>query len=73
MNYSNYIFINTDIRFGKPCIKGTRITVFEVLGWLAFGMNLTNIITDYPELKQYDIQACLAFTDDKEHKLNIAS
>jgi uncharacterized protein (DUF433 family) len=73
MNYSNYISINANVRFGKPCIKGTRITVYDVLGWLASGMSIPEIIEDYPELNQDQLKACLAFAADKEHKFKIAS
>jgi len=73
MNYSEYISINANIRFGKPFIKGTRITVYDVLGWLASGMSNSDIISDYPELNENQIKACLAFAADKEHKFKIAS
>jgi len=73
MNYSEHISIDPNIRFGRPCIKGTRITVYDVLGWLASGMTVENILLDYPELIDIQIRACLAFAADKEHKLRIAS
>lgn len=73
MNYSNYITINPTIRFGKPCVKGTRISVYDVLGWLASGMSISAIISDYPELDDEKIRACLAFAADREHKFKIAS
>lgn len=73
MNYSHYISINANIRFGKPCIKGTRITVYDVLGWLASGMTISQITEDYPELNEDQLKACLAFAADKEHKFKIAS
>lgn len=60
-------------RFGKPCIRGMRITVYDVLGWLASGMTIENIIEDFPELTHEDIIACLAYAADREHKLRIAS
>jgi uncharacterized protein (DUF433 family) len=56
-----YISIDNDIRFGKPCIKGTRIAVKDILGWLSAGMTNQEIIEDYPELKETHIQAALAF------------
>ena len=71
--YIDKITIDPNIRFGKPCIKGTRITVYDVLGWLASGMTYDQIIQDYPELSLEDIKACLAFAADREHKLRIAS
>ena len=70
--YKNIITINPNIRFGKPCIKGTRITVYDVLGWLATGMTHDQILSDYPELKLEDITACLAYAAEREHKLKIA-
>jgi uncharacterized protein (DUF433 family) len=73
MNYSDYISINANIRFGKPCIKGSRITVYDVLSWLASGMTISKIIEDFPELNENQIKACLAFAADKEHKFKIAS
>ncbi|MDR1881628.1 MAG: DUF433 domain-containing protein [Prevotella sp.] len=60
---------NPDKRFGKPCIRETRITVYDVLGWLAAGMSFDEILSDFPELTLTDIQACLAFAADREHKL----
>lgn len=73
MNYSEYISITASVRFGKPCVKGTRITVYDVLGWLASGMTISEIIIDFPELNEEKIKACLAFAADKEHKFKIAS
>jgi uncharacterized protein (DUF433 family) len=73
MNYQEYIEIRTDKRFGKPCIKGTRITVYDVLNWLSNGMTRQEIIADFEELNDEMINACLAFAADKEHKLQIAS
>lgn len=73
MNYSEYITIDSNIRFGKPCIKNTRITVYDVLGWMASGMSIQEIISDYPELNETQIRACLAFAADREHNFKIAS
>lgn len=73
MNYAEYIAIDPNIRFGKPCIKGTRITVYDVLGWLASGMTVEEILQDYPELMDIQIRACLAYAADKEHRLRVAS
>ena len=60
-------------RFGKPCIRNTRITVFDVLSWLASGMSNEQILADFPELENDDIRACLAYAADREHKLRHAS
>ena len=69
IDYKQIIKRNADIRFGKPCVKGTRIAVYDVLGWLAAGMTFSEIIEDFPELTEPDILACLAFAADKEHKI----
>ncbi len=60
-NYSQYISINPEIRFGKPCIKGTRISVANILGWLAADMTYKEILEDFPSLKEVHIKAALAF------------
>lgn len=73
IDYKQYIAINSEIRFGKPIIIGTRITVFDVLNWLANGMSITEIIGDFPELNETQIKACLTFAADREHKIQIAS
>ena len=70
--YSNIIKINPNKRFGKPCIRETRITVYDVLKYLASGMEIEQIIDDFPELTKEDISACLAFAADREHKLQYA-
>jgi len=72
-HYSEIITMDPNKRFGKPCIRGMRITVYDVLGWLASGMTIENIIEDFPELTHEDIIACLAYAADREHKLRIAS
>jgi len=72
MNYKKYIEIRSDKRFGKPCVKGTRISVYDVLNWLSNGMTKQEIINDFEELNEDMINACLAFAADKEHKLQIA-
>ena len=72
MKYDNIITIRSDRRFGKPCIRETRISVYDVLGWLASGMSNDDIIKDYPELNLQDIQACLAYAAEKEHRIRIA-
>ena len=72
MNYADYISVNPNIRFGKPCINGTRISVYDVLSWLASGMSFEEIINDFPQLSKEQILACLSFAADKERKLKIA-
>ena len=73
IDYKTIIKRNPNKRFGKPCVRNTRITVYDVLGWLASGMTNEDIIHDFPELTVDDIQACLAYAADKEHKLQSAS
>lgn len=71
-NYREIITINPEKRFGKPCVRNTRISVFDVLGWLASGMSNTQIREDFPELTVEDISACLSYAADKERKIRIA-
>lgn len=72
-DYKAIITINANKRFGKPCVRNTRITVFDVLSWLASGMTYDEIVEDFPELSHQDIRACLAYAADREHKLQHAS
>lgn len=69
MNYQDHITIEAGKRFGKPCIRGLRIAVQDVLEYLASGMTEAEIITDFPELTVEDIRACLAFAADRERKM----
>jgi uncharacterized protein (DUF433 family) len=71
-DYKEIIKISPDIRFGKPCVRNTRISVYDVLSWMASGMTSKEILEDYPELKQEDIQACLAYAADREHKIRVS-
>ncbi|PJB15048.1 MAG: hypothetical protein CO118_05425 [Flavobacteriales bacterium CG_4_9_14_3_um_filter_32_8] len=73
IDFSKYIEINSDKRFGKPIIIGTRITVYDVLNWLASGMNKKDIISDYPEITEEQINACLGFAANREAQSRIAS
>jgi uncharacterized protein (DUF433 family) len=61
-----YIVIDNEIRFGKPCIKGTRITVGDILQWLSNGMTEQEMLEDYPELQQTHIKAALAFAAERD-------
>jgi len=70
MNYSEHITIEAGKRGGKPCIRGLRITVYDVLSWLADGMTDNEIIEDYPELSKDDIKACLSFAANREHSMS---
>ena len=69
MSYQDIITIEPDKRGGKPCIRRMRITVYDILGWLASGMSYAEILEDFPELKEDDIRACLEFAADREHRL----
>lgn len=69
MDYSNIITIEPGKRSGKPCIRGMRITVYDILEYLASGMTENEILEDFSELESEDIRACLAFAADREKKL----
>ena len=71
-NYKEIIKISPDIRFGKPCVRNTRISVYDVLSWLASGMTIKEILEDYTELSEEDIKACLSYAADKEHRIRVA-
>ena len=73
MQYHRYIEINPHKRFGRPIIIGTRISVYDVLSWLSNGMTKEEIISEYPELTIEQINACLAYAANKEHRHLFAS
>ena len=73
MDYRELITIDPERRFGKPCVRDTRITVYDVLSWLAAGMTHATIMEDFPQLTEEDIRACLAFAAEREHTLRRAS
>jgi len=62
MDYQAYVSIDPEIRFGRPCLTGTRISVADVLGWLGNGQTIPEILADFPELTQQQIQACLLYS-----------
>jgi uncharacterized protein (DUF433 family) len=68
---SSYISIDPNIRFGKPCIKNTRIAISDILQWLASGMSHTEIIEDYPSLTEAHIRAALMFAANREFMIKI--
>lgn len=72
MDYSKYISIDSNIRFDKPCIAGTRISVYDVLGWFASEMTTDQILNDFPQITKDQILACLAYSADKERKVKIS-
>lgn len=69
MDYRKFLEIRADKRFGKPCVKGTRISVYDVLNWLSNGMSREDIKSDFEELTDEMIDACLAYAADKERRL----
>ena len=73
MSYEHIITIEPDKRSGKPCIRGMRITVQDILEYLASGMSEDEILADFSELTREDIKACLAFAADRERKLFTAA
>jgi uncharacterized protein (DUF433 family) len=72
-SWQDRIAVTPDVRSGKPCIKGTRITVYDVLEYLAGGMTEDEILSDFPSLSREDIRACLAFAADRERRLASSS
>ena len=73
MDYSQIITIDPGKRSGKPCIRGLRITVYDVLGYMADGMSQEEILADFPDLTEADIRACLAFAADGERRFEIVT
>ena len=68
MDFRDRITIEPGKRSGKPCVRGLRITVYDVLEYLASGMSEDEILADFPELERADIRACLAFAADRERR-----
>ena len=74
IDYKGIITLEPDKRGGKPCIRGLRITVYDVLSYLAAGMSIDEIISDFPSLTREDVLACLSYAADRErHTLVISS
>ena len=71
MKYEDIITIEPGKRGGKPCVRGLRITVYEVLDMLASGMSHAEILRDFPDLTEQDIFACLAYAADRERKVEL--
>jgi len=69
MEYRDRIVIDPEVRFGKPCVRGTRLTVGDVLSYLAAGMSEAQIIADFPQLTREDIRGCLEFAAERERRL----
>jgi len=72
-DYHGIITIESGKRSGKPCIRGLRITVYDVLSYLAAGMSVDEIIFDFPELTRADILACLSFAAERERVMLMAA
>ena len=72
MDYKKIITIEPGKRGGKPCVRGLRITVYDVLSWLASGMSEDEIISDFPELTKEDIKASLLYASERENKATFA-
>jgi uncharacterized protein (DUF433 family) len=70
-NYQEFISLDPAIRFGKPCLKGTRIAVQDVLSWLASGMTFEEILEDFPQLTMEQLRAALAFAADAERRTKL--
>ena len=70
-DFQNLITIEPGKRGGKPCVRGMRISVGDVLGWLAAGMTHEEIISDFPEITRDDIRACLTFAANREFRSKI--
>jgi len=68
MSALDRITVDPNVRFGKPCVRGTRITVGDVLGYLAGGMSEGELLVDFPQLTLDDIRACLAYAAEREHR-----
>ena len=71
MDYRERITIDPRVRSGKPCVRGTRITVADVFGYLGGGMTIAQVLDDFPDLTADDIQACFAFTADRDRRLMV--
>jgi uncharacterized protein (DUF433 family) len=69
MGWQDRVSVNPAVRSGKPCIKGTRITVYDVLEYLAGGMSEDEILSDFPDLRREDIRAALSFAATRERRL----
>uniref|UniRef100_UPI000E09F4E0 DUF433 domain-containing protein n=1 Tax=Pleomorphovibrio marinus TaxID=2164132 RepID=UPI000E09F4E0 len=69
MDYKNIITIEPGKRSGKPCIRGMRISVSDILGWMASGMTVQDIVSDFDELTEEDIYAALSFAADRENRV----
>ena len=72
MDYRQRIAIDPAVRSGKPCVRGTRIAVADVLDYLGGGMSVSEVLEDFPDLAAEDVQACLSFAADRERRMIVA-
>ena len=72
VDYKEYIEVDPNVRFGKPVLKGTRITVYDVLQWLSSGLSHQEIISDFPQLTENQILACRSYAANKERIIKVA-
>ena len=72
MDYRDRITIEPGKRSGKPCVRGTRITVYDVLSYLAAGQSIDEFLNDFPALTRDDVLACLSYAADREHQTLVA-
>ena len=72
-SYLNVITINTNVRSGKPTIRGLRYTVYDILSYLAAGMTVAEILDDFPDLTEGDVRACLSFAADREAQVLVVT
>jgi len=68
MNLLEHITVDPEVRFGKPCVRGTRITVGDVLGYLASGMSEQQLLDEFPQLTREHVRACLAYAAERERR-----
>ena len=73
LNYQQFISIDPEVRFGRPYVTGTRISVYDVLGWLSIGMSVEDIIEDFHELTREQIMACLQYASERERRVKVAA
>jgi uncharacterized protein (DUF433 family) len=73
MDYRERIAIDPLVRSGKPCVRGTRIAVADVLDYLGGGMSVTEVLADFPDLAAEDVQACLSFAADRERRMIVVA
>ncbi|MCH7945935.1 MAG: DUF433 domain-containing protein [Armatimonadetes bacterium] len=70
MEYQQHITIDPEVRAGKPCVKGTRITVYDVFDYLAGGMSVEDLLKEFSQLSDESVRACFAFAADRERKIS---